>query len=117
MLNGFYEYIASEKELAWEDVRDRAGVIADWLVENQNPQLTEEAREVLREMKGRQFYLDDTQKGEMRYRFGNLATFRKALGNGVSVSRKAKISISCYLYFGEESLQRCAGQLAGQGKM
>ena len=34
LLNGLYEYIASTKELTWEDVKERAQEAADWLWEH-----------------------------------------------------------------------------------
>ena len=66
MLKGFYKYIASDENLAWEGVREEAGKIADFLQSNVKfkPQRSEYANDVLKYLRGQRVSLSDTQRAE-----------------------------------------------------
>ena len=54
MLTEFYRFIATDKDYGWEDVHERAMVIAKYLQDNVqiNPQMSDYARDVLRDIRG-----------------------------------------------------------------
>lgn len=78
ILNSFYEFIATSKEIAWEDVMEHAQEATDWLMEHKRADFVrdEYAQRVLDDLWGRSFYLDDVQKGEAVYAYGSYQAFR-----------------------------------------
>lgn len=93
-LNGFYEYIATDKELTWESVKEQAAPVVDWLLENEKFQRSQYAQEILDSMKGRRFALDEKQKAEAEYRHGSYGAYQK-LTRGM-VSSNAEISLDTF---------------------
>ena len=83
MLNDFYRFIATDKELTWESVLEQAHPIAKWLQNHveMKPQLTDYARDVLKEIRSRKVSLDEQQMKEVEYQYGSYDAFRK--GDGV----------------------------------
>ena len=89
MLKDFYRYIATDKELAWEGVMEKAGQIADFLMDRVNikPERSAEAQEVLRQIRGAKVRLSDSQRAEVEKLYG-YDEFRKMLfGAGVYLSK------------------------------
>lgn len=81
LLNTFYEYIASTKELSWEDVVEQAKPAAQWLLDNEKRTVDDSyARDILRELHGSKMYLDEQQRQEAAHQFGSYDAFRKKDG-------------------------------------
>lgn len=95
ILNNFYEFIATSKELSWEDVMEQAEVAADWLMDNKREGFVrdEYAQRVLDDLLGRSFYLDDVQKGEAAHSFGSYQAFRQKVLGAITASDKANMSL------------------------
>ena len=80
MLTEFYRFIATDKDYSWEDVHEHAMVIAKYLQDNVQlkPQMSDYARDVLRDIRGIKITLDDSQRAEVEYRYGSI--FRSICG-------------------------------------
>lgn len=98
MLKGFYKYIASDDSLAWENVREEAGKIADFLQSNVKikPEMTDYARDVLREIRGRKITLDDKQRAEVEHLYGSYEAFRKGALGSVTFVKEGGISLDSF---------------------
>lgn len=98
LLEVFYGYIAKGNEITWEGVMEQAQPVADWLAANEvKPFVREEyAQEVLDFLKGKSFYLDDTQKAEAKYAYGSYQAFRQKLLGTLNVSDKANMSLDSF---------------------
>lgn len=95
MLNDFYRFIATEKDYAWEDVHQRAMVIAEYLQDNVQikPQMSDYARDVLRDIRGIKITLDDSQRAEVEYQYGSYEAFRKAAFGKVTFVKEGGIPL------------------------
>lgn len=95
LLNEFYEYVATGRELTWEDVMAKAQPAVDWLNKNRNRSFVREAyaQEILDEMRGRSFYLDESQRAEAAHAYGSYQAFRQKMWGTVTVSDKANMSL------------------------
>lgn len=95
MLNSFYEFVASSRELSWQTVMEQAQPIVDWLAENKRNDFVrdEYAQRILDDMWGRSFHLDDEQKGEAAYAYGSYQAFRQKVFGTVTPSDKAIMSL------------------------
>lgn len=95
MLNDFYRFIATEKDYAWEDVHQRAMVIAEYLQDNVQikPQMSDYARDVLRDIRGIKITLDDSQRAEVEYQYGSYEAFRKAAFGNVTFVKEGGIPL------------------------
>lgn len=98
LLNGFYEYIAAGEDLTWENVMEKAEPISDWLMRNQveKHELDGFAQDVLRDIRGSRFYLDDQQKQNVAYKYGSYNEFRKKMMGTAVVSDKANMSLDSW---------------------
>lgn len=83
-LNGLYEYIASDPELTWEGVKEQAVPIVQWLQDNEKFRRDQYAQDILDSLKGQTFHLDETQLGEVKSQYGNMASYRIAVKNMAS---------------------------------
>lgn len=95
LLDGFYGYIAKGEELTWEGVSEAAQPAVDWLqshVETKK-QLDAFAADVLRELRGRRIYLDETQKKEAAYKFGSYNEYRKKMMGTVIFTDNGSVSL------------------------
>ena len=72
MLTEFYRFLATDKDYSWEDVHQRAMVIAKYLQDNVQikPQMSDYARDVLRDIRGSKITLDENQRAEVEYQYG-----------------------------------------------
>lgn len=89
MLKDFYTFLATDKELTWESVQERAVPIARYLQQRVSlkPQLSDYARDVLREIRSRKIALDDIQRAEVEYRYGSYEQFRKSAFGSVTFAK------------------------------
>ena len=80
MLTDFYKFLATDKDYSWEDVQQRAMVIARYLQDNVQlkPQLSDYARDVIRAVRGINITLDESQRAEVEKMYGSYEAFRKA---------------------------------------
>jgi len=90
MLTEFYGAILNDDELAWESVAEKAAPIADFIQARVNvkPQMSEYARDVLRELRGRKIKLSDSQKAEAARAYGSYNEYRKAAFGSVTLSNE-----------------------------
>ena len=95
MLTEFYRFIATDKDYSWEDVHERAMVIAKYLQDNVQikPQMSDYARDVLRDIRGIKITLDDSQRAEVEYRYGSYEAFRKAAFGNVTFVKEGGIPL------------------------
>ena len=87
-LNEFYEYVASGDELTWENISDKAKVVAEWLYETTPIKLSPDAysQNILNDLKKRRISLDQTQKEEVASGFDSYNNFRKQLIGDITIS-------------------------------
>lgn len=80
MLKDLYRYIAGDKELTWDGVEERAGAIADLLMNNVNikAQRDSYADEILGYLRGTKIKLSDSQRAEVEKLYG-YENYRKML--------------------------------------
>lgn len=95
MLTEFYRFIATDKDYSWEDVHQRAMVIAKYLQDNVQikPQISDYARDVLRDIRGIKITLDESQRAEVEYRYGSYEAFRKAAIGNVTFVKEGGIPL------------------------
>lgn len=95
MLTDFYRFLATEKDYSWEDVKQRAMVIARYLQDNVQikPQISEYARDVLREVRGAKITLDESQRAEVERLYGSYEAFRKAAFGNVTFVKEGGIPL------------------------
>lgn len=90
-LKRLYKYIATEKELSWEGVRNQASGAAAWLMQHMDreEQLDPYAEEVLRELKGLRVSLNEGQLRNGAYAYGGVREFRNAAMGKFIISKQA----------------------------
>lgn len=95
MLNDFYRFIATDKDYSWEDVHQQAMVIAKYLQDNVQlkPQISDYARDVLRDIRGTKITLDDSQRAKAEYQYGSYEAFRKAAFGNVTFVKEGGIPL------------------------
>lgn len=95
MLTEFYRFIATDKDYSWEDVHQRAMVIAKYLQDNVQikPQISDYARDVLRDIRGIKITLDESQRAEVEYQYGSYEAFRKAAFGNVTFVKEGGIPL------------------------
>ena len=88
-LKGFYRYIASDENLAWEGVREEAGKIADFLQSNVKfkPQRSDYANDVLGYLRGQRVALSESQRAEVEKLYGYENFRRQLFGAGIYLSK------------------------------
>lgn len=96
LLNSFYEYIATEKELSWDGVREQAKPIAQWLMDHREHTRSDYAQEVLDAIHGSRVHLDETQLAEAVYRFESYDAFRRSMAGAITISKNAKMSLDIW---------------------
>ena len=95
LLNGLYEYIAGNKELTWEGVKEQAQGAVDWLWEHidRKAKHSEYAQDILKQIHGSRVYLDESQMAEVEYRFGSYSDYRKSLFGNITIAKDADTSL------------------------
>lgn len=88
LLNDLYEYIATEKDLTWEDVAEKAQPTVDWIRKHTvfKKERSQYATEILNTVRTSRIALSETQKGEAAYRFGSVNDYRKSMMGSVVIA-------------------------------
>lgn len=91
MLNEFYGYIASEKDLTWDGIKEKAQPAIKWLQKNHIPQteVDENTRQILRELKRTPIFLDETQQKEAAKYYDSFANYRKKAMGSLTIVNEA----------------------------
>lgn len=89
LLNGLYEYIAKGEDLTWDGVKEMAQPAVQWLRKNTiiKSELSEYAKDILRDVRASRIALDESQMAEAAYRYGSYNDFRKAMMGSVIISK------------------------------
>ena len=95
-LDAFYQYIAAGEDLTWENVREQARPIANWLMDHVEHTRSDYAQEVLDQIHGSRVYLDETQMKEAEYSTGSYNEYRKSLMGSITISKNAEISLDSW---------------------
>ena len=79
LLNEVYDYIIKGEDVYWEGIREKAQDVIAWLQKHEyhKPQRSEEANELLKELRTMRISLDENQKKETAYYYGSYNEFRK----------------------------------------
>lgn len=77
ILGSFYEYIATDRELTWEGVKEQAQAAVDWLQEHEKFHRMEYAQEILDELRRNRIALDEQQTKEAAYLYGSYGAYQK----------------------------------------
>lgn len=95
MLTEYYRFIATDKDYSWEDVHERAMVIAKYIQDNVQlkPQMSDYARDVLREVRVSKITLDESQRAEVEHIYGSYEAFRKAAFGNVTFVKDGGIPL------------------------
>lgn len=95
LLNTFYEGIATDKELSWESVREKAKPAVDWLQSHTEvkPERSEYAKDILSHLRTSRIYLDDVQKNEVAYRYGSYDAYRKMMMGSIILAKEGSVSL------------------------
>lgn len=98
LLRGVYDYIAGGEEISWDGIMEKAEDSALWLEDHMEKKTKRDpyADDVLREIKGGSFYLDEQQKQEAAYQYGSVNDFRKGLFGRLNVSDNASMSLDSW---------------------
>ena len=88
LLNGVYEYIATEKDLTWEDVAEKAQPAVEWIRKHTvvKKELSQYAKDILHDVRTSRISLSETQKDEAAYRFGSVNDYRKSMMGSVVIA-------------------------------
>ncbi|MCI6957800.1 MAG: hypothetical protein MR763_10715 [Clostridiales bacterium] len=95
MLTDFYKFLATDKDYSWDDVHQRAMVIARHLQDNVQikQQISDYARDVLREVRGTKITLGESQRAEVERMYGSYEAFRKAAFGTVTFVKEGGIPL------------------------
>ena len=96
LLTAFYEHIATDTELTWESVREKAKPIANWLMDHREHTRSDYAQEVLDQIRGSRIYLDESQMAETAYRFESYDAYRKSLMGSITLAKDANMSLDSW---------------------
>lgn len=107
LLEDTYNYISRDKDMTWAGIEERAGKAADWLEEHRKEQRDEYAQEVLDWMAKRHVRLSQGQIGEIKYSYGSVRDFQKAIRGSIVIDQKSNTSL-------DQFWQEAAAQFADQ---
>ena len=95
LLNSFYEGIATDKELSWESVREKAKPAVEWLQRHTEvkPERSEYAKDILNHLRTSRIYLDDTQMQEAIYRYGSYDAYRKMTMGSIILAKEGSVPL------------------------
>lgn len=89
MMDELYRYFATDENWQWDELQEKAGKAADWLMEHQKHRLEDYAQSALDWMAKRRVRLNDAQIGEIQYQFGSLSEFKKAVKGTIIIDQQA----------------------------
>ncbi len=94
LLRDVYSYIAGDENVSWDGIMERAEGAANWLEEHREQKQMRDpyADEVLREIRGGSFHLDEQQKQEAAYQFGRMNCILQSATGTTNQSTKGTIS-------------------------
>lgn len=98
MLNEFYAFIATDKELTWETVKEKAAPIVKWLQDHvQIKQARSEyAQDILSTLHNSRVYLDESQQAEAAYQYGSFDNFRKRAMGSIIIAKDNSLSLDSF---------------------
>ena len=92
LLNDFYRALGTE-DMSYETMQDRAGELAEWLLEHHQAERDGYAQEVLDFLKKRRVSLTDSQIGDAEYTYGSLNDFKRAIKGSIILDQNAETSL------------------------
>ena len=92
LLNDFYRALGTE-DMSYETMQDRAGELADWLLEHHQAERDGYAQDILDFLKKRRVRLSDGQIGDIEYSYGSLNDFKRAIKGSIILDQNAETSL------------------------
>ena len=92
MLNDLYREI-STVEMDYDTLKEKAGVLADWLLDHHQAEKDSYAQEILDFLGKRRVRLNEGQTGDIEYSYGSLNDFKKAIKGSVIIDPNANTSL------------------------
>lgn len=92
LLNDFYRALGTE-DISYETMQDRAGELADWLLEHHQAERDGYAQDILDFLKKRRVSLSDGQIGDIEYSYGSLNDFKRAIKGSIILDQNAETSL------------------------
>ena len=92
LLNDFYRALGTE-DMSYETMQDRAGELAEWLLEHHQAERDSYAQEVLDFLKKRRVSLTESQIGDAEYTYGSLSEFKKAIRGSIILDQNSTTSL------------------------
>lgn len=91
-LNDFYRDMVTV-EMDYDTMREKAGELADRVLEHHQAERDGYAQEVLDFLKKRRVSLTDSQIGDAEYTYGSLSEFKKAIKGSIIIDQNATTSL------------------------
>lgn len=92
MLNDFYREMTTT-EMDFETMKEKAGVLADWLMDHHQAEKDSYAQEILDFLAKRRVRLNEGQTGDIEYSYGSLNDFKKSIKGSVIIDPNANTSL------------------------
>lgn len=92
MLNDLYREMTTT-EMDFETMKEKAGVLADWLMDHHQAEKDSYALEILDFLAKRRVRLNEGQTGDIEYSYGSLNDFKKAIKGSVIIDPNANTSL------------------------
>lgn len=92
LLNDFYRALGTE-DMSYETMQDRAGELAEWLLEHHQAEQDGYAQNILDFLKKRRVSLSDGQIGDIEYSYGSLNDFKRAIKGSIILDQNAETSL------------------------
>lgn len=92
LLNDFYWALGTE-DMSYETMQDRAGELAEWLLEHHQAERDGYAQDILDFLKKRRVSLSDGQIGDIEYSYGSLNDFKRAIKGSIILDQNAETSL------------------------
>ncbi len=92
LLNDFYRALGTE-DMSYETMQDRAGELAEWLLEHHQAERDGYAQDILDFLKKRRVRLSGGQIGDIEYSYGSLNDFKRAIKGSIILDQNAETSL------------------------
>lgn len=92
MLNDLYREMG-QTEMDFDTMKEKAGVLADWLMDHHQAEKDSYAQEILDFLAKRRVRLNEGQTGDIEYSYGSLNDFKKAIKGSVIIDPNANTSL------------------------
>lgn len=93
LLNDFYRALGTE-DMEYDAMQDRAGKLAEWLLEHHQAERDGYAQDILDFLKKRRVSLSDGQIGDIEYTYGSLNDFKRAIKGSIILDQNAETSLN-----------------------